>query len=50
MKDGEVLTMDYRAAAEHLHESQQRIADEVPNRDWAHRSADQISPPSFLWK
>lgn len=50
VKDGEVLTMDYRQAAEHLHESQKRIAEQVPDRDWAHRPADKISPPSFLWK
>ncbi|HYF06662.1 MAG TPA: amidohydrolase family protein [Acetobacteraceae bacterium] len=49
VRDGEVLTMDYRAAAEHLHEAQKRVAAKVPERDWAHRSAERISPPSFRW-
>ena len=49
VEDGEVLTMDYRAAAAHLQEAQQRVADAVPQRDWARRSADRISPPSFRW-
>ncbi len=50
VKDGEVLTIDYRAAAEHLHESQKRVAEQVPQHDWAHRTAEKIAPPSFLWK
>ena len=49
VEDGEVLTLDYRAAAAELHEAQQRAALKVPELDWAHRSADQVSPPSFLW-
>lgn len=49
VRDGEVLTMDYRAAAEHLHEAQKRVAAKVPERDWAHRSVEKISPPSFRW-
>ncbi len=49
VRDGEVLTMDYRQAAEHLHEAQKRVAAKVPERDWAHRSAEKISPPSFRW-
>lgn len=49
VQDGKVLTMDYHAAAEHLHEAQKRVAAKVPERDWAHRSAEKISPPSFRW-
>jgi 5-methylthioadenosine/S-adenosylhomocysteine deaminase len=49
VEDGEVLTMDYRAAAAHLHESQKRIEGQVPQRDWAHRSAEQIAPTTFRW-
>ena len=49
VENGEVLTMDYRAAAQHLHESQQRIADRVPSLDWAHRPVEKIAPPSFTW-
>jgi len=48
VEDGKVLTMDYPAAAEALHEAQARIKNEVPNRDWAHRSADTISAHTFL--
>ncbi|MBX9702004.1 MAG: amidohydrolase family protein [Acetobacteraceae bacterium] len=50
VEDGEVLTMDYRAAAAELHEAQQRAALKVPEYDWAHRSADVMSPPSFDWR
>ncbi|MBL6453944.1 amidohydrolase family protein [Belnapia sp. T6] len=50
VEDGEVLTMDYRAAAEQLNEAQKRVAETVPERDWAHRPAEKIAPPSFLWK
>ncbi|HVY17347.1 MAG TPA: amidohydrolase family protein [Rhodopila sp.] len=44
---GEVLTMDYPAAAQALHEAQARVKDAVPRLDWAHRSADTISPLTF---
>lgn len=47
VRDGEVLTMDYRQAAEHLHEAQKRVIADVPNRDWAHRPVEKISPPTF---
>jgi cytosine/adenosine deaminase-related metal-dependent hydrolase len=49
VEDGEVLTMDYRQAAEHLHEAQKRVAAGVPQRDWAHRSPEKIAPPTFHW-
>lgn len=44
---GKVLTMDYPAAAEALHEAQKRVIDRVPSTDWNHRHVDQISPPTF---
>ncbi len=47
--DGEVLTMDFRAAALHLAEAQKRIAARVPENDWAHRPAEKIAPPTFNW-
>jgi cytosine/adenosine deaminase-related metal-dependent hydrolase len=47
--DGEVTTMDYRAAAAHLHEAQKRITDRAPGQDWAHRPVEQVSPPTFRW-
>jgi cytosine/adenosine deaminase-related metal-dependent hydrolase len=47
--DGEVVTMDYRAAAAHLHEAQKRVIANAPNQDWAHRPVDQVSPPTFRW-
>ncbi len=49
VEDGEVLTMDYRQAAAHLHEAQKRIVGRVPQQDWAHRSAEKIAPPTFRW-
>ena len=49
VEDGEVLTMDYRAAAAHLHEAQKRIEARVPELDWAHRPAEQIAPSTFRW-
>ena len=44
---GRVLTMDYAAAAEALHEAQARMIVDVPQRDWGRRTVDQISPMSF---
>jgi 5-methylthioadenosine/S-adenosylhomocysteine deaminase len=47
VEDGRVLTIDYPAAAAALHEAQQRIKANVPNLDWDHRTAEQISRPTF---
>ena len=47
--DGEPLTMDYRQAAAHLHEAQQRTMASAVKLDWAHRTTDKISPPTFRW-
>ncbi len=47
VRDGKLLTMDYAAAAEVLHEAQKRVMADVPRYDWNHRSADQMSPPTF---
>ncbi|MGE0222298.1 MAG: amidohydrolase family protein [Acetobacteraceae bacterium] len=47
VQDGKVLTIDYEAAAEALHQAQLRVKAEVPNRDWARRSAETISPLTF---
>lgn len=47
--DGKVLTIDYRAAAEQLHEAQKRVIDRAPSQDWAHRPVEQVSPPTFRW-
>jgi cytosine/adenosine deaminase-related metal-dependent hydrolase len=47
VENNQVLTMDYPAAAAQLHEAQQRVIDRVPGLDWAHRTAEQISPTSF---
>ena len=46
-KDENLLTMDYPAAAEALHEAQKRLIDRAPSLDWGHRPVDQISPPTF---
>jgi cytosine/adenosine deaminase-related metal-dependent hydrolase len=47
--DGKCLTIDYDAAAAALDEAQKRALKDIPRDDWAKRSADQISPPSFDW-
>ncbi len=47
VRNGEVLTMDYRQAAEHLHEAQKRVLAKAPQQDWAHRPVDKVSPPTF---
>ncbi len=47
--DGEVVTMDYRAAAAALDEAQKRIIDRAPGQDWAHRPVEVSSPPTFRW-
>lgn len=49
VKDGQVLTMDFKAAALALSEAQKRIVAKVPERDWAHRTADKIAVPTFKW-
>ena len=47
VRDAEVLTMDYHAAAAGLHEAQQRAVERTPSLDWAKRTAEQISPLTF---
>jgi len=47
--DGEVATMDYRAAAAHLDEAQKRVVANAPGQDWAHRPVEVSSPPTFRW-
>jgi 5-methylthioadenosine/S-adenosylhomocysteine deaminase len=45
--DGRVLTMDHKAALGRLGEAQARMARDVPDHDFAHRTADQIAPLSL---
>ena len=47
VENGRVLTMDYPAAAAALHEAQARVKANVRRLDWDHRTAEQISPPTF---
>jgi 5-methylthioadenosine/S-adenosylhomocysteine deaminase len=49
VRDGELLTMDYRQAAAHLHEAQARTIAAAVQRDWGHRPVEKISPPTFRW-
>ena len=45
--NGAVLTMDYPAAAQALHEAQVRVIERAPSLDWDRRTVDQISPLTF---
>ena len=47
MDDGRVLTMDHEAALLAVAEGQQRMLRDAPSRDWAGRSAEEISPLSL---
>jgi 5-methylthioadenosine/S-adenosylhomocysteine deaminase len=49
VRDGEVLTMDFRAAAAALEEAQKRVVANAPAQDWAHRPIEKLSPPTFRW-
>ncbi len=43
----EVTTIDVPAVSRALTQGQQRALKDTPNRDWAKRPADQISPYSL---
>ncbi len=47
MEAGQVLTMDHAAALAAVAEGQQRMLQNGPLRDWAGRTAEQISPLSL---
>ena len=47
MEHGRVLTMDHAAALAEVAEGQQRMLRDAPSRDWAGRTAEQISPLSL---
>lgn len=49
VRDGQVLTIDYPAAAAALEEAQARAIEEIPRLDWARRDAEGIAPPTFPW-
>ncbi|TQF80249.1 amidohydrolase family protein [Elioraea sp. Yellowstone] len=49
VRDGRCLTIDYPAAAAALEEAQKRMIAKVPERDWAHRPLEKISPPTFKY-
>ena len=50
VKDGKVLTVDVEAATAGLVEAQHKRLKTVPERDWAGRGADQLSPPVYATK
>jgi 5-methylthioadenosine/S-adenosylhomocysteine deaminase len=47
MEQGSVLTMDHGAALSAVAEGQQRMLRDAPSRDWAGRTAEEISPLSL---
>jgi hypothetical protein len=47
VKDGEVTTIDLRAALSELQAAQARSMRSIPDLDWAGRTADQLSPMAF---
>jgi cytosine/adenosine deaminase-related metal-dependent hydrolase len=47
LRDGRVLAFDYENAIARLEEAQKRALPRIPGRDWAHRPADEIMPPTF---
>ena len=49
VRDGKVLTMDYREASAGLEEAQRRALAKASSLDWAGRSVDELSPPSLRW-
>jgi hypothetical protein len=42
--------MDYAAAAAGVNEAQAKALGKVPAIDWAGRSIDELSPPSFRYE
>jgi cytosine/adenosine deaminase-related metal-dependent hydrolase len=48
VSEGEVLTLDHRAAASRLGAAQRRALEGVEGRDWAGRTALEAFPPSLL--
>ncbi|MBY0338045.1 MAG: amidohydrolase family protein [Acetobacteraceae bacterium] len=49
VRDGEVLTIDFRKAALSLAEAQKRVVGNATAQDWAHRPVEKIAPPTFKW-
>ena len=47
VSDRKVLTIDQDAALDAVQAGQDRMMERMPSADWAHRTADQISPMSF---
>jgi cytosine/adenosine deaminase-related metal-dependent hydrolase len=47
VRDGEVLTIDHVDACGRLAEGQKRMMAKVPERDYRHRTADEITPLSL---
>ncbi len=47
VKDGKVLTVDVEAATAGLVEAKRKRLKTVPQRDWAHRTAEQLAPPVY---
>ncbi|HLI51673.1 MAG TPA: chlorohydrolase family protein [Thermomicrobiaceae bacterium] len=46
-RDGRVLTLDEAAVVKALQPAADRMWLQIPEGDWAHRSADEMSPPTY---
>jgi len=42
--EGSVQTIDHAAELEHLQAAQQKMLVQVPERDWAGRTVDELAP------
>lgn len=47
VRGGKLTTLDYPDAVARLEAAQRRAIERIPRRDWAHRTAAELMPPTF---
>ena len=47
MREGKVLHVDERAVTANLQRAGERMWDRLGPGDWAHRTAEELAPPTF---